>query len=167
MPRKVSNALTVQYDRVMYLLADSVANRSLVHEYVEVVEYPDGMIEVQANGAVLSCQQYDRITRIDQGAEVENKRLSSALEVARRIQNMRDDRRASGSPSRTHCGAEVQAKKALIGLKKQRAIELADLNQAILEVSVKGIRERGAASPPHPNTINKDKTKPKHRDISI
>ncbi|KUY79642.1 ISNCY family transposase [Burkholderia cepacia] len=166
-PRKVSNALTVQYDRVMYLLADSVANRSLVHEYVEVVEYPDGMIEVQANGAVLSCQQYDRITRIDQGAEVENKRLSSALEVARRIQDMRDDRRASGSPSRTHCGAEVQAKKALIGLKKQRAIELADLNQAILEVSVEGIRERGAASPPHPNTLNKDKKKPKHRDISI
>jgi len=78
----------------------------------------------------------------------------------------RDDRRASGSPSRTHCGAEVQAKKALIGLKKQRAIELADLNQAILEVSVEGIRERGAASPPHPNTLNKDRKKPKHRDIS-
>ncbi|WP_227791573.1 hypothetical protein [Burkholderia sp. BE17] len=151
----------------MYLLADSAANRSLVHEYVEVVEYPDGMIEVQANGAVLSCRQYDRITRIDQGAEVENKRLSSALEVARRIQNMRDDRRASGSPSRTHCGAEVRAKKALIGLKKQRAIELADLNQAILEVSVEGIRERGAASPPHPNTLNQDKKKLKHRDISI
>ncbi|MDR8728016.1 ISNCY family transposase [Burkholderia pseudomultivorans] len=166
-PRKVSNALTVQYDRVMYLLADSAANRSLVHEYVEVVEYPDGMIEVQANGAVLSCRQYDRITRIDQGAEVENKRLSSALEVARRIQSMRDERRAAGSPSRTHCGAEVQAKKALIGLKKQRAIELADVNQAILEVSVEGIRERGAASPPHPNTLNKDKKKPKHRDISI
>ncbi len=166
-PRKVSNALPVQYDRVMYLLDDSAANRSLVHEYVEVVEYPDGVIEVQANGVALSCRQYDRITRIDQGAEVENKRLSSALEVARRIQDMRDDRRASGSPSRTHCGAEVQAKKALIGLKKQRAIELADLNQAILEVTVEGIRERGAASPPHPNTLNKDKKKPKHRDISI
>ena len=123
-----------------------------MHEYVEVVEYPDGLIEVQANGVALSCRQYDRITRIDQGAEVENKRLSSALEVARRIQNMRDDRRASGSPSRTHCGAEVQAKKALIGPKKQRAIELADLNQAILEVSIErnqGLGGGFAAPPQH------------------
>jgi hypothetical protein len=37
-PRKVTNALTVQYDRVMYLLEDSPANRALIHEYVEVVE---------------------------------------------------------------------------------------------------------------------------------
>lgn len=114
-PRRVSNALTVQYDRGMYLLADSAVNRNLVHEYVEVVEYLDGLIEVQANGVALSCRQYDRITRIDQGAEVENKRLSSALEVARRVQTMRDDRRAAGSPSRTHCGAEVQAKKGSSG----------------------------------------------------
>ncbi len=39
LPRKVINALTVQYDRVMYLLEDSPANRTLIHEYIEVVEY--------------------------------------------------------------------------------------------------------------------------------
>ena len=165
--RKVSNALTVQYDRVMYLLDDTAQNRSLVHEYVEVVEYPDGVIEVQANGVALPCRQYDRITRIDQGAEVENKRLAAVLEVARRVQAIRDDRRASGSPSRTHCGEEVRAKKALNGLKKQRAIEVADINEATLEVSAKAMRGRGAAAPPHPQTINKDKAKPRHPDISI
>jgi hypothetical protein len=36
----------VQYDRVMYLLEDTPANRRLIHEQVEVVEYPDGLIEV-------------------------------------------------------------------------------------------------------------------------
>ncbi len=167
-PRKVSNALTVQYDRVMYLLDDTPVSRALMHEYVEVVEYPDGVIEVQASGVTLPYRQYDRITRIDQGAELENKRLASALQVARQIQAMRDDRRTSGSPSRTHCGEEVRAKQALIGLKRQRAIDFTDINHAVLEVSAKAMQERGAAAPPHPKTIkrNKAKTTLKH-DISI
>ncbi|MGF6536879.1 ISNCY family transposase [Paraburkholderia youngii] len=166
-PRRISNALTVQYDRVLYLLDDTPASRALMHEYVEVVEYPDGVIEVQARGAVLPYRQYDRITHIDQGAEIENKRLAGALEVARRVQAIRDDRRAAGSPSRTHCGEQVQAKKALIGLKKQRAIEVADLNQAILDVSTKMRDGRGAASPPHPKTLKKDRKQREKPDISI
>jgi len=115
----------------------------------EVVEYPDGVIEAQANGVAPPYRQYDRITRIDPGAEVENKRLASGLEVARGAHAIRDDRRASGSPSRSPCGEEVRAYKALAGLKKQRAIELADLNQAIREVSAKAMREQGktASSP--------------------
>jgi transposase len=165
-PRKVTNSLTVQYDRVMYLLEDTAANRRLIHEYVEVVEYPDGVIEVQADGMVLPHTEYDRITKLDQGAEIDNKRLASALEVARQVQSIRDDRRAAGSPSRTHIGEVVRAKKALVGLKKQRAIGVADLNQAILEVSEKEMRERGAAAPPHPKNINKDKDKAKP-DICI
>jgi len=167
-PRKVSNALTVQYDRVMYLLDDTPVSRALMHEYVEVVEYPDGVIEVQASGVTLPYRQYDRITRIDQGAELENKRLASALQVARQIQAMRDDRRTSGSPSRTHCGEEVRAKQALIGLKRQRAIDVIDINHAVLEVSAKAMRERGAAAPPHPKTIKRNKAKTALKpDISI
>ncbi|MFL9901315.1 transposase, partial [Paraburkholderia fungorum] len=127
-PRKVSNALTVQYDRAMYLLQDTAANRRLMHAYIEVVEYRDGAIEIQAAGRVLPCREYDRITRIDQGAVIENKRLSAALEVARLVQAQRDDRCISGSPSRTHIGDDVRAKKALVGLKKQRAISLAGLH---------------------------------------
>ncbi|WP_250495509.1 ISNCY family transposase, partial [Caballeronia sp. GAWG1-1] len=68
--RKVTHALTVQYDRVMYLLEDTPANRLLIHQQVEVVEYPNGCVEVQAGGEVLCCGKYDRIARIDQGAEV-------------------------------------------------------------------------------------------------
>ncbi|MGF6840596.1 transposase [Paraburkholderia youngii] len=166
-PRRISNALTVQYDRVLYLLDDTPVSRGLMHEYVEVVEYPDGVIEVQASGAALPYRQYDRITRIDQGAEIENKRLAHALEVARRVQAIRDDRRAAGSPSRTHCGEQVQAKKALVGLKKQRAIGVADINQAILEVSTNRTEGRGAASPPHPKTSNKNKKRQVKCDISI
>ncbi|WP_264160827.1 ISNCY family transposase [Burkholderia vietnamiensis] len=162
-PRKVTNSLTVQYDRVMYLLEDTAVNRRLIHEYVEVVEYPDGVIEVQADRTVLPHTEYDRITKIDQGAEIDNKRLASALEVARQVQAIRDDRRAAGSPSRTHIGEAVRAKKALVALKKQRAIEVADLNQAVLDISAKEVRERGAAAPPHPQNTNKTQIEPRQK----
>jgi hypothetical protein len=82
---------------------------------------------------------YDRIARIDQGAEVDNKRLAHALEAARLLQAKRDDRRSCDAPSRTHRGEQVHAKKALEGMKKQRALSIADMNEAILEVSAKAM----------------------------
>jgi hypothetical protein len=65
--RCVSATLTVQYDRVMYLLDDTAANRGLIHQYLDVYEYLDGRIEIRANGAALACRQYDRLSDIDQG----------------------------------------------------------------------------------------------------
>jgi hypothetical protein len=65
--RRVTKSLTVQYDRVIYLLEDTVANRKLVHRYIDVWEYPDGRIEVRADGAALPCVPYDRLAEIDQG----------------------------------------------------------------------------------------------------
>ena len=49
----MTKSLTVQYDRVMYLLEDTLANRSLIHRVHRRVEYPDGRIEIQADGRVL------------------------------------------------------------------------------------------------------------------
>jgi hypothetical protein len=72
-PRRVSKVLTVQYDRVIYLLEDTVANRSLIHSYLDVFEYPDGRIEIRVNGAALPCVPYDRLSEIDQAAVVDNK----------------------------------------------------------------------------------------------
>ncbi|WP_429396303.1 ISNCY family transposase [Robbsia andropogonis] len=170
-PRKVSQALTLQYDRVLYMLQDTISNRRLIGRYIEVVEYPDGVIEVQADGVVVPYREYDRITRIDQAAEVENKRLSAALDVARALQSLRDDRRSSNAPSRAHRGEMVNAKKAIEGLKRQRAITIADYGNAVQQFTQKAQAERGAAAPPHPNVIKMNgKTKPKPKtkpDISI
>jgi hypothetical protein len=55
--RCVSATLTVQYDRVIYLLDDTPANRGLIHHYLDVYEYPDGRIEIRANGAALALVQ--------------------------------------------------------------------------------------------------------------
>uniref|UniRef100_UPI0025A078E6 hypothetical protein n=1 Tax=Klebsiella pneumoniae TaxID=573 RepID=UPI0025A078E6 len=60
---------------------------------------------------------------------------------------------------------EVRAKKALSGMKKQRAITLADVTQAVLEVSSKKHQERGLVGyAAQPKNTKKSTVKP---DISI
>jgi hypothetical protein len=131
-PRRVSKVLTVQYDRVIYLLEDTVANRSLIHRYLDVFEYPDGRIEIRVNGAALPCVPYDRLSEIDQAAVVDNKRLGHTLQMAQVIQAQRDDRRASGSPSRTNQGEAPRPKERKVGTRKQRELTREQLNEAIL-----------------------------------
>ena len=130
-PRRVSNALTVQYDRVIYLLQDTPSNRALIHKYLDVFEYPDGRIEIRVNGAALPYVPYDRLAQVDQGAVVDNKRLGHALQVAQLMQADRDDRRASGSPSRTNQGQAPRQHNRENGKKTQRAMTANDLNGAI------------------------------------
>ena len=132
--RRVTKSLTVQYDRVMYLLEDTPANRKLIHRYIDVWEYPDGRIEIRADGAALPCTPYDRLSEIDQGAVVEHKRLSHALQVAQAIQAQRDNRRASGPPSRTNRGLPVESDQRKPGTKKQREFTQDDLNGVIVEM---------------------------------
>ncbi|MDF3884931.1 ISNCY family transposase, partial [Cupriavidus basilensis] len=99
--RKVSNRLTLQYDRKLYLITDQPEHRSLVHRYIEVAEYPDGRIELWVDGTSLPYVLYDRLSEIDQGAVVENKRLGHVLAIAQRVQAQRDNRRIQAAPSRT------------------------------------------------------------------
>jgi hypothetical protein len=133
--RCVSATLTVQYDRVIYLLDDTPVNRGLIHHYLDVYEYPDGRIEIRANGTALACRQYDRLSDIDQGAVVDNKRLGHVLEVAQQVQLERDNRRISGSPSRTNQGEPVRPKLRKAGTRKQRELTQADLNGIILRTA--------------------------------
>jgi hypothetical protein len=144
--RRVTKALTVQYDRVLYLLDDTEENRALIHRYIEVWEYPDGRVEIRAAGRVLPYRQYDRLTEVDQGAIVEHKRLSHALELAQRMQMQRDDRRISGSPSRTNRGIGVRAPERLPGTKKQREFTRDDLDRMIGELSQQHAVAREAAT---------------------
>ena len=130
-PRRVTRSLTLQYDRVIYLLDDTDSNRRLVGRYIDVYEYPDGRIEIRADGVALPCRPYDRLSEIDQGAVVDHKRLGHVLQVAQLIQADRDNRRASGSPSRTNQGQAPKLKERRTGTKKQRETTVEDLNTAI------------------------------------
>ncbi len=134
-PRRVTHSLTVQYDRVIYLLNDTVETRKLIHQYIEVYEYPDGRIELHANGMIFDYQRYDRLSEINQGAVVEHKRLSHVLQAAQLIQAQRDNRPASGSPSRSNQGIVPNQKKRQARTKKQREFTIEDLTTAVMQVA--------------------------------
>ena len=130
----------MQYDRVMSLLEDTPANRRLIHRYIDVWEYPDGRIEIRADSAALPCTPYDRLSEVDQGAVIEHKRLGHALQVAQALQAQRDDRRASGSPSRANQGVAVRTKERPPGTKKQREFTQADVNEVIVQVTQQNLQ---------------------------
>ena len=54
------------------------------------------------------------------------------LQMAQVIQAQRDDRRASGSPSRTNQGEAPRSKERKVGTRKQRELTREQLNEAIL-----------------------------------
>lgn len=84
-PRRVSKSLTVQYDKVLYLIEDNELSRRAIGKYIEVWHYPDGRKELRLNGVVLPYSTYDRLQKIDQGAIVDNKRLGRTLEFIKLI----------------------------------------------------------------------------------
>lgn len=52
-PRRVSKSLTVQYDKVLYLIEYNELSRRAIGKYIEVWHYPDGHKELRLNDAVL------------------------------------------------------------------------------------------------------------------
>jgi hypothetical protein len=79
--RKVTQSLTLHYERKLYLLTDTPAHRRLIGKYVEVFQYPDGRVEIRVAGRALPYSTYDKLGAIDQGAIVENapRSVSTAL----------------------------------------------------------------------------------------
>lgn len=131
--RKVSQSLTLQHDRVIYLLADTPENRALVHRYIDVYEYPDdGRIEVRADGRVIPYERYNRLPEVDIAAVVDNKRLGHALETALLIQAQRDNRHRSNTPSRANTGQAAHPRKQTPGTKRSRQFTAQDIEAAVL-----------------------------------
>lgn len=128
--RKVTKDLTLNYERKLYLLENKPNNRRLIGKYIDVYQYPNGTIEIHAAGESLPYSVYDKLGAVDQGAIVDNKRLGSALQLAKLIQANRDDRREAPSTAHRADGRLVQR---LNGPRKKRQRELneEDLRRAL------------------------------------
>ncbi len=63
--RKVSKSLTIQYDKMLYLIEDSELSRRAMGKYIDVYHYPDGRKELRLNGTLLPYSTYDRLSEID------------------------------------------------------------------------------------------------------
>lgn len=126
--RKVSKALTIQYDKMLYLIEDSEYSRRAMGKYIDVYHYPDGQKELRLNGVALPCSTYDRLSEIDQGAIVDNKRLGRTLEFIRLVQSNRDDTRSQSVPAGD--GPSRRRPRAA-GKKTQRALNQDDMLEAL------------------------------------
>ena len=129
--RKVTDSLTLRYERKIYLIVDTPSNRRYIGKYVEVFQFPDGRIEIRVAGVSLPYSTYNKIGTIDHGAIVDNKRLSQVLRTAQIVQAQRDDR-VICRPSTAHRvdGTPIPRSK-IAGAKRQRELSINDLHTAI------------------------------------
>jgi transposase len=129
--RKVTKALTLHYERKLYLLADTADNRRLIGKYVEIFQFPDGRIEIRVAGVALAYSLYEKLGTIDQGAIVDNKRLGHVLQVAQLVQAKRNTQ-ASRVPSTAHrADGTIIPKDQFVASKSQRQLDAQDLQEAI------------------------------------
>lgn len=134
-PRKVSKALTVRYDKMLLLLEDNNDSRRAMGKYLDAWQYPDGRVELRSHGTVLPYSAYDRLSEVDQGAIVDNKRLGHALAVAKLMQDKRDNTRSQGLPSGN--GPPRRMKKKDPTKKRQRAVNEDDLLEALVDLQTR------------------------------
>jgi hypothetical protein len=104
--RTVTYNLTVQYDKRLYLIEDSLKNRKLRRKRITVHDYDDGSIDLyDGNRKLNSTLYFDRIAKVDPGAIVNNKRLGPLLELIKIEQEKNPmPLRSQRSPSRSHLG---------------------------------------------------------------
>jgi hypothetical protein len=94
--RTLSQALTLQYDKVIFILEPSEKAKAAIGKRVTVVDYPDGRLAIRHKGVELAYRTFDKIRQVDQGTIADNKRLGSVLAMIRDEQLRREPERRSG-----------------------------------------------------------------------
>jgi hypothetical protein len=73
--RQLSQALTLQYDKVIFIVEPSERAKAAIGKYVTVFDYPDGRLAIRHNGVELAYRTFDKVRQADQGAIADNKQL--------------------------------------------------------------------------------------------
>jgi hypothetical protein len=105
--RTLSQALTLQYDKVLFILEPSDQARAAIGKRVTVVDYPDGRLSIRYNGIELAYRTFDKVRHVDQGAIADNKRLGPLLAMIRDGQLRRGPERRSGPRRRDQRDARL------------------------------------------------------------
>jgi Winged helix-turn helix len=109
--RTVSHSLTLQYDKVLFLLEPSEVARGLARRRVTVFDYPDGRLEIRYRGRALPYTTFDKLRHVPRQAPVvERKNLDTALERAKFVQARRD---AGTPPAKTPASKPATAEDRL------------------------------------------------------
>jgi hypothetical protein len=84
--RTLSQSLTLQYDNIRFMIDPSEFAQAAVGQRVEVVDFPDGRLEVRFKGKSMPYRTFDRLRRVSETAVLENKRLGGLLALIRENQ---------------------------------------------------------------------------------
>lgn len=98
--RTVSNSLTLQYDKILFMLEPSPLTRPLARQRVTVIDYPDGTLAIKHRGLSLPYRIFDKLQKVDQAAIVENKRLGEVLAYIAERQSATEEVRSKSAPRR-------------------------------------------------------------------
>jgi hypothetical protein len=98
--RTVSQALTLQYDKVVFVLMPSEPAKAAIGKRVTVLDYPDGRLSIRYKGVELAYRTIDKLRQVSQADIVENKRLGAALAFIREQQVARAETRSRKAPRR-------------------------------------------------------------------
>jgi hypothetical protein len=65
--RTLSQALTLQYDKVIFILEPSEEAKAAIGKRVSVLDYPDGRLAIRYNGVALAYRTFDKVRQVNQG----------------------------------------------------------------------------------------------------
>ncbi len=71
--------MTLQYDNILFMIDPSEFAQAAIGQRVEVVDFPDGRLEVRCRGRSMPYRTFDRLRRVTETAVLENKRLGGLL----------------------------------------------------------------------------------------
>jgi Winged helix-turn helix len=106
-PRRLSQALTLQYDKMIFIVEPSEPAKAAIGKYVTVFDYPDGRLAIRYNGVELAYRTFDKVRQVDQGAIADNKHLGAVLTMIRDDQLRRGPQRRSGPRRRDQSAARL------------------------------------------------------------
>ena len=111
--RTVSNSLTLQYDKVLFLLEPNEITRELRRKRVTVIDYPDGRLAIRYRGLDLPYTTFDKLRQVSQASIAENKHLGAVLSYIRERQIERAEARSRSAPAAggrsTTCSKSAEA----------------------------------------------------------
>jgi hypothetical protein len=93
--RTLSQALTLQYDKVIFILEPCDQAKAAIGKRVTVVDHPDGRLSIRYKGVELVYRTFDKLRQVDQGAIADNKRLGPVLAMIRDEQLRREPQHRS------------------------------------------------------------------------
>jgi len=111
--RKVSRQLVVNYNRMKFTLEPNEITKKLPGKRVEILDFPDGRLQIRWKGVPLAYNAFDKLQRVNHAAIVDNKRLGEVLAWIKQEQDKRPPHSGDkGGPKRSHQRAGIMKERA-------------------------------------------------------